>query len=228
MLISTSSPRRTEQNIVPLAAEGYAVKVALIGASGNVGSRILIELLNREHEVTGIVRHPEKLRPRDRLIAKQGDLNDEARLAQLLSGHDACISAVRFQSANPRSLIEAVKKAGVKRLLVVGGAGSLEMSPGVQLVDTPDFPEAYKPEALAGRDFLNVLRNERELDWTFLSPSALFAPGERTGKFRLGTDRLLVDSNGESKISMEDYAIAFVDELETSRRSRQRFTVGYW
>jgi putative NADH-flavin reductase len=102
------------------------------------------------------------------------------------------------------------------------------MSPGVQLVDTPDFPEAYKPEALAGRDFLNVLRNERELDWTFLSPSALFAPGERTGKFRLGTDRLLVDSNGESKISMEDYAIAFVDELETSRRSRQRFTVGYW
>ena len=125
-------------------------------------------------------------------------------------------------------MIGAVKKAGVKRLLVVGGAGSLEVSPGVQLVDTPDFPEAYKPEALAGRDFLNVLRGERELDWTFLSPSALFVPGERTGKFRLGTDRLLVDAKGESKISMEDYAIALVDELETPRHSRQRFTVGYW
>ena len=110
---------------------------------------------------------------------------------------------------------------------MVGGAGSLEVSPGVQLVDTPDFPTAYKPEALAGRDFLNVLSGERELEWTFLSPSALFVPGERTGKFRLGTDRLLVGSGGESRISMEDYAIAFVDELETPRHSRQRFTVGY-
>jgi putative NADH-flavin reductase len=204
------------------------MKVALIGASGNVGSRILTELLNRGHEVTGIVRHPEKLQRHDRLAAKQGDLNDEASLVTLLAGHDAVISAVRFQSANPQSLIGAVKKAGVKRLLVVGGAGSLEVAPGVQLVDTPDFPEAYKPEALAGRDFLNVLRDERELNWTFLSPSALFVPGERTGKFRLGTDGLLVDSTGESRISMEDYAIALVDELETPRHSRQRFTVGYW
>jgi putative NADH-flavin reductase len=203
------------------------MKVALIGASGNVGSRILTELLNRGHEVTGIVRHPEKLQRHDRVVVKRGDINDEAGLATLLAHHDAVISAVRFQSANPRSLIEAVKKAGVKRLLVVGGAGSLEVSPGMQLVDTPDFPEAYKPEALAGRDFLNVLRGEQELDWTFLSPSALFVPGERTGKFRLGTDRLLVNANGESRISMEDYAIALVDELETPRHSRQRFTVAY-
>ena len=204
------------------------MKVALIGASGNVGSRILTELLNRGHEVTGIVRDTEKLQHHDRLVAKQGDINDEASLATLLAGHDAVISAVKFQSANPQSLIGAVKQAGVKRLLVVGGAGSLEVSPGVQLVDTPDFPEGYKPEALAGRDFLNVLKDERELDWTFLSPSALFVPGERTGKFRLGTDRLLIGSSGESKISMEDYAIAFVDELEMPRHSRQRFTVGYW
>jgi putative NADH-flavin reductase len=203
------------------------MKVAQIGASGNVGSRILTELLNRGHEVTGIVRHPEKLQRHDRVVVKRGDINDEAGLATLLAHHDAVISAVRFQSANPRSLIEAVKKAGVKRLLVVGGAGSLEVSPGVQLVDTPDFPEAYKPEALAGRDFLNILRGEQELDWTFLSPSALFVPGERTGKFRLGTDRLLVNANGESRISMEDYAIALVDELETPRHSRQRFTVAY-
>jgi len=204
------------------------MKVALIGASGNVGSRILIELLNRGHEVTGIVRHTEKLPRNDRLTAKRGDINDEARLAQLLGGHDAVISAVRFQSMNAQSFIEAIKTAGIKRLLVVGGAGSLEVAPGVQLVDTPNFPEAYKAEALAGRDFLNVLRGERELDWTVLSPSALFMPGERTGKFRLGTDGLLVGSNGESKISFEDHAIALVDELETPRHSRQRFTVGYW
>ena len=204
------------------------MKVALIGASGNVGSRILAELLVRRHEVTGIVRHPEKLRPHVGLTVKRGDVNDESKLAQILAGHAAVISSVKFQSIEPRSLIEAVKKAGVKRLLVVGGAGSLEVSPGVQLVDTPDFPEAYKPEALAGRDFLNVLRREWDLDWTFLSPSALFVPGERTGKFRLGTDRLLVGSGGESKISMEDYAIALVDELETPRHPRQRFTLGYW
>ena len=203
------------------------MKVALIGASGNVGSRILNELLNRGHEVTGIVRHTEKLPRNDRLTAKRGDINDEDGLAQLLDGHDAVISAVRFQSTNAQSLIEAVKSAGVKRLLVVGGAGSLEVTPGVQLVDTPNFPEAYKPEALAGRDFLDTLRGERKLDWTFLSPSALFMPGERTGTFRIGTDRLLVGANGESMISFEDYAIALVNELETPRHSRQRFTVGY-
>jgi uncharacterized protein len=204
------------------------MKVALIGASGNVGSRILAELLGRGHEVTAIVRHPEKLPAHEGLTAKRGDVNDEAGLAQILAGHDAVISSVKFQSMEPRSLIEAVNRASVRRLLVVGGAGSLEVAPNMQLVDTPNFPDAYKPEALAGRDFLNVLRGERELDWTFLSPSALFVPGTRTGKFRLGTDRLLVGANGESKISFEDYAIALVDELETPRHSRQRFTVGAW
>ena len=203
------------------------MRVALIGASGNVGSRLLAELLNRGHEVTGIVRHTEKLPAQVGLIAKRGDINDEAGLAQLLRGHDAVVSAVRFQSADPRSLTGAVKSAGVKRLLVVGGAGSLEVAPGVQLVDTPDFPSAYKPEATAARDFLNALRDERELDWTFISPSISFAPGDRTGKFRLGKDRLLVGSDGESRISMEDYAIALVDELEKPRHSRERFTVGY-
>lgn len=203
------------------------MKVALIGASGNVGQRLLAELLNRGHEVTGIVRHPEQLPPRAGQTAERGDINDEAGLATLLGGHEAVVSAVKFQSANPQSLIGAMKKAGVSRLLVVGGAGSLEASPGVQLVDTPGFPEAYKPEALAGRDFLNALRGESELDWTFLSPSALFVPGERTGKFRLGTERLLVGADGESRISMEDYALALVDELETPRHSRRRFTVGY-
>jgi putative NADH-flavin reductase len=203
------------------------MKIALIGATGNVGSRILTELLNRGHEVTGIARHPEKLLPQANLTAKRGDANDEEGLAGLLSGHDAVISAGRFVSVNPQTLIAAVKKANVSRLLVVGGAGSLEVVQGVQLVDTPQFPAAAKHEALAGREFLNVLRGEQELDWTFLSPSLLFAPGERTGKFRLGTDQLLVGENGESKISLEDFAVALVDELETPRHSRQRFTVGY-
>jgi putative NADH-flavin reductase len=202
------------------------MKVALLGASGTVGSRILAELLGRGHEVTGIARRPENLAARDGLTAKRGDVNDEAGLAPLLAGHDAVVSSVRFESADARTLIGAVERARVERLLVVGGAGSLEVAPNVQLVDTPDFPEAYKPEALAGRDFLNALR-ESDLDWTFLSPSALFVPGERTGEFRLGTDRLLVGAGGESKISMEDYAVALVDELETPRHSRRRFTVGY-
>ena len=203
------------------------MKIALIGPTGNVGSRLLAELLRRGHEVTGIARHPEGLPSQPHLTVKRGDANDEDDLAALLRGHDAVISAGRFVSVNPRALIAAVKQAGVPRLLVVGGAGSLEVAPGVQLMDTPDFPAAYKPEALAGRDFLHVLRDERELHWTFLSPSAIFGPGERTGTFRLGTDQLLVGADGESRISMEDFAIALVDELERPRHPRQRFTVGY-
>lgn len=203
------------------------MKVALIGATGNVGSKILAELLDRGHDVTGIVRHPEKLQPHPKLTGKQGDINDEAALAQLLSGHDAVVSSVRFLSSDPHILLRALKKGGVKRLLVVGGAGSLEVTPGVQLVDDPKFPKEYRDEAAAGREFLNVLREEQELDWTFLSPSALFVSGERTGKFRIGADQLLVDADGQSTISHEDYAVALIDELEVSRHSRQRFTVGY-
>jgi uncharacterized protein len=203
------------------------MNVALIGPTGTVGSRLLAELLRRGHDVTGIARHPEGLPSQPRLTVKRGDANDEDGLAELLRGHDAVISAGRFVSVNPRALIAAVRKAGVPRLLVVGGAGSLEVAPGVQLMDTPEFPAAYKPEALAGRDFLHALRGERELQWTFLSPSASFVPGERTGTFRLGKDQLLVGVDGESRISMEDFAIALVDELETPRHPRQRLTVGY-
>ena len=203
------------------------MKVALIGASGNAGSKILTELLNRGHEVAGIVRNIEKLQSSPGLTARRGDVNDAAGLPPLLSGHDAVISSVRFQTTDPKILISAAKKAGVPRLLVVGGAGSLLLADGTALIDTPAFPGAYKPEASAGREFLNLLRGDRELNWTFLSPSALFIPGERTGKFRLGLDQLLSDDKGESRISMEDYAIAMVDELETPRHNRRRFTVGY-
>jgi putative NADH-flavin reductase len=203
------------------------MKVALIGAAGNIGSKILGEALSRGHDVTAIVRHPEKLTAHPKLTVRPGEASDEAGLARLASGHDAVISAVRFTVMDPRTLIDAVKKAGVKRLLVVGGAGSLEASPGVQLFDTPGFPAAAKPESGAGREFLKVLRGETELNWTFLSPSAVIAPGERTGKFRLGTDQLLVGANGESKISREDYAVAMIDELENPKHPRRRFTVGY-
>ena len=170
----------TAQQRFPREGDGRTIKVAVIGATGNVGSRIVTELLRRGHEVTGVALHPEQMPHHDRLTARQGDVNDQGGLAQLLSGHDAVISAVRFVMTNPRTLIAAVKQAGVKRLLVVGGAGSLEVAPGVQLVDTPTFPPEYKAEALASRDFLNVLRGERELDWTFLSPSAVFVAGRRT------------------------------------------------
>ncbi|OOG55104.1 3-beta hydroxysteroid dehydrogenase [Rhodanobacter sp. B05] len=203
------------------------MKVALIGASGHVGSRLLTELLNRGHSVTGIVRDTAKLASRPGLALKAGDATQPAQLAPLLAGHDVVISAMRFQSSDPNALIAAVKQAGVPRLVVVGGAASLEVAPGQALFDAPGFPEAYKAEAAAGRCALDTLRAENDLDWTFLSPSAEFAPGERTGTFRLGGDQLLSDANGKSWISMEDYAVAFADELEMPKHSRQRFTVGY-
>ncbi len=202
------------------------MSIALIGASGNVGSRILKELSDREHAVTAIARHPENIAKLPKVIAKQGDVFDKAALSDLLKGHDIVISAVHFTASDPHILLDAVKAAGVKRYLVVGGAGSLEVSPGVPLVRTPDFPPAYKPEAEKGAEFLNLLRTENDLDWTFLSPSAQFLPGQRTGKFRLGKDQLLSDDHG-SRISFEDYAIALVDEIEKPTHSRQRFTVGY-
>lgn len=202
------------------------MSIALIGASGNVGSRILKELSDRGHAVTAIARNPANIAKLPKVIAKQGDVFDKAALSDLLRGHDIVISAVHFTASDPRTLVDAVKAAGVKRYIVVGGAGSLEVAPGVPLVTTPEFPAAYKPEAEKGAEFLNMLRSENDLDWTFLSPSAEFVPGKRTGKFRLGGDQLLTTPNGSS-ISFEDYAVAFVDELENPAHSRKRFTVGY-
>ena len=202
------------------------MKVALIGASGNGGSRLLAELSRRGHEVTAIARDPGKIALLPRVKAQKGDVFDMPALVRLLKGHDAVISAVHFTASDPKLLIEAVKEAGVKRYFVVGGAGSLEVAPGVKLIDTPEFPAAYKVEAAKGGEFLELLRKEKALDWTFLSPSALIAPGERTGKFRLGKDQLLTHDKG-SNISWEDYSIAAVDELEKPAHIRERFTVGY-
>lgn len=202
------------------------MKVALIGASGNVGSRLLAELSRRGHEVTAIARNPERIETRPGVTPAKGDLFDDATLTETLRGHDAVLSAVLFIMSDPDKLLNAVKASGVKRYLVVGGAGSLEVAPGLKLADTPEFPAEYKQEATKGGEFLDLLRQDQDLDWTFLSPSAVFGPGERTGRFRLGTDQLLVNETGSS-ISYEDYAIALVDELENTKHSRARFTAGY-
>lgn len=203
------------------------MNIALIGATGFVGSRLLAELTRRGHQVTAIVRNPEKVPADPSVTARKGDVFDRDGLAALIAGHDAVISAVHFSASDPAVLLAAVKQSGVKRYLVVGGAGSLEVAPGVKLFDTPEFPAMYLDEARKGGDFLDLLKAETALDWSFLSPSALIQPGERTGKFRLGKDQLLVDANGNSAISVEDYAIALVDELEKPAHSRERFTVGY-
>ena len=203
------------------------MKIAIAGASGQAGSRLTAELARRGHAVTAIARNPEKIATLPGVTAVKGDVNDQGALTALWAGHDAAISSVHFTVSDPVKLIGAAKASGVGRYLVVGGAGSLEVAPGVRLVTTPNFPAQYKAEASKGAEFLDLLRQERDLNWTFLSPSALFVAGERTGKFRLGTDQLLADANGKSWISFADYAIALADEIERPAYLRQRFTVGY-
>ncbi len=202
------------------------MKIALVGASGNAGSRILKELSDRGHSVTAIARHPEKIAALPGVAAATGDAADKAGLAALLRGHDAVIGSLRFSGGAATQLLDAVRASGVRRYLVVGGAASLEVAPGKRLLDTPDFPAAYRPEASAAAAYLDMLKGVTDLDWTFLSPSALFSAGQRTGRFRLGKDQLLTTDKGSS-ISYEDYAIALADELESPRHVRQRFTVGY-
>jgi putative NADH-flavin reductase len=202
------------------------MKIAVIGASGRGGSRIVAELVRRGHQVTAIARNPEKVEAHAQVTRKRGDLYDPG-ISALLAGHDAVVSAVHFLQSDPDMLIEAVRASGVKRYFVMGGAGSLEVAPGVKLIDTPEFPAIYKDEAAKGGVFLDRLRQEKDIDWTFLSPPALIDFGDRTGKFRIGKDQLLVDGKGDSKISFEDFAVAAVDELEKPKHSRQRFTVGY-
>ena len=203
------------------------MKIAVIGASGNAGSRIAAELARRGHAVTAIARNPEKIAEHPNVTAKKGDAHDRVALAKLLAGHDAAISSIHFLASDPEKLIGAAKDSGVGRYLVVGGAGSLEVAPGVRLVTTPTFPPQYKAEAEKGAAFLDRLSQEKDLNWTFLSPSALFTAGERTAKFRLGTDQLLTDGSGKSWISFEDFAVALANEIERPAHIRRRFTVGY-
>ncbi len=210
------------------------MNVVLYGATGKAGSRILNELLSRGHQAKAVVRDPAKLPQNPGLTVETGDLNDVDTITRTIRGTDAVISAyapppdaVEELVAVTKRLTDAVKAAGEEpRLLVVGGAGSLEVAPGVQLIDTPELPEAWRPIALAHRGALQVLKSS-EVNWTYLSPAAFFEPGERTGKFRLGKTNLISDENGNSRISMEDYAIALVDELEKPEHFCQQFSVGY-
>jgi uncharacterized protein len=201
--------------------------IAIIGATGNVGSRLLDEALRRGHTVTALARDTSALAPRENLIVKNVDALDAAALTDALTGHDAVFSAARFATFSEPALVEPLRRAGVRRVMIVGGAGSLYVAPGQRVLDLPDFPEAYKPEASAGAAFLEALRRERDLDWTFVSPSAEFVSGARTQKFRLGVDELLVDHSGRSWITFDDYAIAFLADFESGAHIKQRFTVGY-
>jgi putative NADH-flavin reductase len=211
------------------------VKILLVGGSGTIGSRVLDEAVRRGHAITSLTRDPSRVPARAGVTAAQGDALDPAGLADAARGHDAVVSAYSPGPESPekvaaaaRALVAGLTQAGVRRLVVVGGAGSLEVAPGVQLVDTPAFPAAWKGIALAHRDALEIYRREAgALEWTYFSPPALIEPGERTGRFRLGTDRLLADAAGQSRISAEDYAVALVDELETPTHVRARFTAAY-
>lgn len=209
------------------------MNVTLFGATGNAGARILKELLGRGHQVTAIVRDPAKLPPQPGLTIRKGDLSDENQVADAVRGTEAVISAYGPGLNSPGDLVGAterlvngLKQARVQRLLMVGGAGSLEVAPGVQLIDSGYLPKEWKPIALAHRDALEILKAS-DLDWTSLCPAGYFEPGQRTGVFRLGKDNLVANKKGESRISMEDYAIAMVDELEKHAHPRQRFSVGY-
>lgn len=202
------------------------MKIAVLGASGRAGAEITKELAGRGHDVIGIARKPEAIPNLPKVTAVSGDASDPATLAGLIEGQDAVISALHFD-VSAETLLSAVRIAGVKRLLVTGGAASLETAPGKRVIDAPDFPEAWKTAATGGIAVLDALRSETEIDWTYFSPAALLFEGPRLGHYRTGGDQLVTDAAGESKISFADYAIAMVDELERHRHSRTRFTAAY-
>jgi uncharacterized protein len=211
------------------------MELIIFGASGLLGTRLVTEALDRGHDVTAVARDASRLDDRDgRVRTASADATDAGSVAAVAAGHDVAISAVTQHEAPQmmvdaaRALLEGLASAGVPRLISVGGAGSLEVEPGKRLVDTPDFHEEWKPEALAAADALEVFRqSDASVEWSFISPGALLAPGERTGDYRLGGDRLLVANDGRSHISMEDFAVAILDEAEQPKHPRQRFTAAY-
>lgn len=216
------------------------MKIALIGATGFVGAPVLSELLSRGHRVTVLARNPSKLAAQSELnpglTVVAADALDAAQVAKAVAGHDAVISAYNPGWSEPKihdlflqgsqAILDGVKQSGVKRVLVVGGAGSLYVAPGLQLVDTPPFPAEYKQGALAARELLNRIKLENTLEWSFLSPPIGLAPGERTGQYRVGADDLLPgQGNQPAGISVADLAVAIVDEMEKAQHVRRRFTV---
>jgi putative NADH-flavin reductase len=214
------------------------MKIVLFGATGNIGQRIAREAVSRGHEVTGVVRDPEHQQsPDPKVKLVKGDATDADSVASVARGADAIVSAIsprpnmrglgapRLADA-ARGLLGGARKSGDKRLVVVGGAATLEVAPGKRLLDTPEFPAAYKPEALEGAESLDVYRTEGAgVEWTFISPAAEISPGRRTGRYRATGDQLIPDAKGQSHISMEDYAVALVDELEHRQHVGRRFGV---
>jgi hypothetical protein len=221
---------------------GGEMKVALIGATGYAGSKILAEALARGHLVTAIARKPEALEPNPSLTPVKADIHDTEILAHLLGGHDAIIDAFNPGRGSTdrdifdqhvkghKAIIAAVKESGVQRFLAVGGAGSLKLASGEEFIESEDFPPDFTPflPGIRGtRELYYLLKKEPDLDWVFLAPSSRLEPGERTGQYRVGKDHLLFDDEGESRISLEDFAVAMIDELEQPKHHRERFTVGY-
>lgn len=217
------------------------MNIAIIGASGFVGSALVNEATRRSHPITAISRNTEKIPTDNDLVTpKSVDINNTDELTRALNGHDAVLTAFNPGRDNPnlydeyigghKQIQKAVQESDVDRWLVIGGAGSLYIGDGEQLVDTPQFPEEYKEEATAARDYLDILKEEEDLKWTYLSPAILMHPGidaGRTGNYRKDTDTPVFDDNGESKISVEDLAVALLDELENGDFIQQRFTVAY-
>lgn len=212
------------------------MKIALIGASGFTGSALLTEALSRGHQVTALVTRPERISAQPNLTAVACDALDSAVLAQKLAGHDVVISAFSGH-AQPdvadyylrgfESILNACRSAAAPRLLLVGGAASLLLPDGTELLDAPDFPAPYRASALGARAALQQLRSQRAVHWSFLSPAAELFPGERTGQFRLGQDHLLLDAKGRSRISTADFAVAMLNEAENPQHVDQRFCVAY-
>jgi putative NADH-flavin reductase len=207
--------------------------IALYGATGQAGSRILTELLSRGHQVTAVARNPAKLTTQPGLTIVEGDVSSADAIAGKIKGADAVVSSYGPPAYDTdqlltatQNLIDAVRKAAVPRLIIVGGAGSLEVAPGVTIIESGNLPQEWMAIAVSHAKVLEMAK-QSAINWTYFSPAGFFVPGERTGKFRLGTDQLIANAEGDSRISLEDYAIALVDELESPKHERARFTIGY-
>ncbi|MBU3087229.1 NAD(P)-dependent oxidoreductase [Clostridium gasigenes] len=211
------------------------MKIALIGANGNVGKVILKEALLRGHEVTGIVRNISKNEEKQaNLNLIEGDIFDEENISKAIEGNDIVISAFGPKHGEEKTLVEAtkrliaaVKEAGIPRILSMGGAGSLLVEGDIKLVETKGFPESWKPIALAHGEALDYYKKDKNINWTNLSPAAILESGKRTGVYRIGENYLITDEKGESHISFEDFAFAMLEEVEKPKFSGKRFTVGY-
>ncbi|HEM6846180.1 NAD(P)H-binding protein [Providencia rettgeri] len=213
------------------------MKISIIGATGFVGRALVAEALLQHHQVTAISRHSNQLSQHAHLITAAGDITDIPWLTSRLKGQDVVISAFNGGWQNPNlyqdtvagnlAILHAVQKSMVKRFIVVGGAGSLKTTAGIDLIDSPDFPAEIKPGAQAMREFKNQLQSIDSLDWTYVSPAAMLEEGERTETFRLGGNQLLMNGNTPAKISVEDFAVAILDEVNNSQFIRQQFTAAY-